>query len=95
MTNDDGVWLQFAWDVVRGKLMDSLSALNNRVNPSESIGKLEQNPATLPSSLYAVSEGPRIRLLWRSFQWLKKEASILCIVSLYMYYTITLSIILL
>ncbi|KAG6429232.1 hypothetical protein SASPL_107277 [Salvia splendens] len=75
VTNDE-VWLQFAWDVVRNKQMDSLSALNNVVNPSENIGKLEQNPATQPSSLYAVSEGPRIRLLWRSFQLLKKEASI-------------------
>ncbi|KAL1550325.1 hypothetical protein AAHA92_18303 [Salvia divinorum] len=46
VTNDDEVWLQFAWDVVRDKLMDSLSALNNGINPCENIGKLEQNPAT-------------------------------------------------
>ncbi|XP_057776717.1 uncharacterized protein LOC130995449 isoform X2 [Salvia miltiorrhiza] len=75
VTNDDEVWLQFAWDVVRGKLTDSLSAISNGVNPSENIGKFEQNPGTQPSSLYAVSEGPRIRLLWRSFQWLKKEVT--------------------
>ncbi|KAL1565178.1 hypothetical protein AAHA92_07428 [Salvia divinorum] len=74
-TNDDEVWLQFAWDVVRGKLMYSLSTLSDGVNPSENSGKFEQNPATQPSSLYAVSEGPRIRLLWRSFQWLKKEVT--------------------
>lgn len=80
MRNDDQVSLQFAWDVVRGKLMDSLSAIGNGVNPSENITRFEQNSATQPSSLYAVSEGPRIRLLWRSFQWLEKEASILCIV---------------
>ncbi|KAG6425418.1 hypothetical protein SASPL_115853 [Salvia splendens] len=74
-TNDDEVWLQFAWDVVRGKLMDSLSTLSDGVNPSENSGKLELNQATQPSSLYAVSEGPRIRLLWRSFQWLEKEVT--------------------
>ncbi|XP_042064926.1 uncharacterized protein LOC121808474 [Salvia splendens] len=74
-TNDDEVWLQFAWDVVRGKLMDSLSTLSDGVNPSDNSGKFELNPATQPSSLYAVTEGPRIRLLWRSFQWLKKEVT--------------------
>lgn len=81
MRNDDEVCLQFAWDVVRGKLMDSLSAVKNGVNLSENVGKFEQNPAKQPSSLYAVSEGPRIRLLWRSYQWLKREASILYIVA--------------
>lgn len=73
--NDDEVCLQFAWDVVRGKLMDSLSAVKNGVNLSENVGKFEQNPAKQPSSLYAVSEGPRIRLLWRSYQWLKREVT--------------------
>lgn len=68
--------MQFAWDVVRGKLTDSLSAISNGVNLGENAGKFEQNLAKQPSSLYAVAEGPRVRLLWRSFQWLKKEASI-------------------
>lgn len=81
MRNDDEACLQFAWDVVRGKLMDSLSSIKNGVNSSDNVGKLEQNPAKQPSSLYAVSEGPRIRLLWRSYQWLEREASILYIVA--------------
>lgn len=66
--------------------MDSLSTLSDGVNPSDNSGKFQLNPATQPSSLYAVTEGPRIRLLWRSFQWLKKEASILRIVALNLYY---------
>lgn len=75
MTNGDGVSLQFAWDVVRGKLTDSLSSIRDGVDLSESTRKFEQNLAKQPSSLFAVSEGPRLRLLWRSFQSLKKEAS--------------------
>ncbi|KAI3461040.1 hypothetical protein Pfo_017703 [Paulownia fortunei] len=75
VTKDDEVCLQFAWDVVKGKLMDSLSAIKNGVNLSERVGEFEQNPAKQPSSLCAVAEGPRIRLLWASFQWLNKEVA--------------------
>ncbi|KAL8511111.1 hypothetical protein ACS0TY_017800 [Phlomoides rotata] len=74
--------MQFAWDVVRDKLMDSLSAIKNGVNFSERVGEFEQNSANQPSSLCAVAEGPRNRLLWASYQWLYKEVNALCVVAL-------------
>lgn len=82
MKNGDEVCMQFAWDVVRDKLMDSLSAIKKGVNFSERVGEFEQNPANQPSSLCAVAEGPKIRLLWASFQWLYKEVNALCVVAL-------------
>lgn len=72
-TDTDKVNLQFAWDVVKGKLLDSLSAVKSGIDGS--VVQFEQNSAKRPSSLSAVAEGPRIRLLWRSFQWLNEEAS--------------------
>ncbi|KAG8370877.1 hypothetical protein BUALT_Bualt13G0029100 [Buddleja alternifolia] len=75
-TNDDEVYLQFAWDVVKGKLIDSLATVEKGANLSEKVTEFEQNPGKQPTSLCAVAEGPRIRLLWASFQWLNKEASL-------------------
>ncbi|KAK6143996.1 hypothetical protein DH2020_020816 [Rehmannia glutinosa] len=77
VTSDDEIRLQFAWDVVRGKLTDSLSAIKKGVDFSGRV-EFEQNPSKQPSSLCAVAEGPRIRLLWASFKWLNKEAGTLC-----------------
>ncbi|KAL3620523.1 hypothetical protein CASFOL_035435 [Castilleja foliolosa] len=73
--SDDEVPSDFAWDVVRGKLMDSLSAMKKGVNLSERFGELEQNPSKQASSLCAIAEGPRIRLLWESLKWLDKEVA--------------------
>ncbi|GFQ06587.1 hypothetical protein PHJA_002802700 [Phtheirospermum japonicum] len=73
--SDDEVPLHFAWDVVRGKLMDSLSTIKKGVNLSERVGELEQNPSKQASSLCAIAEGPRIRLLWASLKWLDKEVA--------------------
>lgn len=80
--------MQFAWDVVNGKLVDSLSAIKNGVNLSERVHEIEKKSADQPSSLSALSEGPRIRLLWASFQWLNKEAGTLCIVALNLFHYI-------
>ncbi|KAL0284251.1 UNVERIFIED_CONTAM: hypothetical protein Sangu_2836600 [Sesamum angustifolium] len=62
MANDDGVCFQFAWDVVKGKLIDSLSALRNGINLTDRVREAKQDPAKQPSSLCAVAEGPRIRV---------------------------------
>ncbi|EYU17984.1 hypothetical protein ABFS82_14G211000 [Erythranthe guttata] len=75
VANDGEVRLQFAWDVVKRKLVDSLSAVKNGVNLSERVSEIEQKPAKQPSSLSAIAEGPRIRLLWASFQCLNKEVA--------------------
>ncbi|KAL3828133.1 hypothetical protein ACJIZ3_016935 [Penstemon smallii] len=72
---DDVVYLQFAWDVVKAKLMDSLSTIKNEVDLRERVAEFNQNPAKEPSSLCAIAEGPRLRLLWASLQWLNKEVA--------------------
>uniref|UniRef100_A0A5B7A9R6 Uncharacterized protein n=1 Tax=Davidia involucrata TaxID=16924 RepID=A0A5B7A9R6_DAVIN len=71
--NDEDFNLKFAWDIVEGKLVDSLNAIEHGGNLGNIVIKFEQDHAKRPLSLYAVAEGPRLRLLWASFQWLKKE----------------------
>ncbi|XP_073284805.1 uncharacterized protein [Primulina huaijiensis] len=75
MTNDNKVYLQFAWDVVKGKLMDSLSAIDVEVDLRETLSEFEGDNTKRQSSLCPVAVGPRIRLLWTSFQWFNKEVS--------------------
>lgn len=53
--------------------MDALNAVEQRRKMGTRF-KFEQDLSKRPLSLYAVDEGPRFRLLWASFQWLKKEA---------------------
>ncbi|CAH9050853.1 unnamed protein product [Cuscuta epithymum] len=71
--NEEDSKLQFVWDVVEGKLSNSLLAVNQEVKWNISANDVEQNSARWPSSLSAIAEGPRLRLLWASFQLLKKE----------------------
>ncbi|KAK6259788.1 putative protein family Ycf55 - like 1 [Theobroma cacao] len=72
-TNCDQNNLKHAWDVVRGKLLDSLDTIER--GSDFRIGVLdEQQHAKRPLSLYAVSEGPKIRLLWASLRQLEEEA---------------------
>lgn len=73
MDYDQEVNLKFTWDTVKDKLVDSLNAIERGVNLGNRITELEQDHAKRPSSLCAVAEGPRFRLLWASFQFLKKE----------------------
>ncbi|XP_058198198.1 uncharacterized protein LOC131313735 isoform X1 [Rhododendron vialii] len=64
--------LSLPWEIVEEKLMDALNAVEQRRKMGTGF-KFEQDLSKRPSSLYAVDEGPRFRLLWASFQWLKKE----------------------
>lgn len=80
--NDKEVYLEFAWDIVKGKIMDSLCFIQNEVNVGDRVAELEEGHMKKPSSLHAVTEGPRMRLLWASFQWLKDEAGTVFLVSL-------------
>ncbi|KAM7496207.1 hypothetical protein LguiA_020621 [Lonicera macranthoides] len=72
-TIDNEVNLKFAWDIVNGKLTDCLNAIAHKGNFGNGVLDYKQDNAKRPSSLYAVSEGPRFRLLWASFQWLREE----------------------
>ncbi|CAA0815264.1 Unknown protein [Striga hermonthica] len=73
VSSDDEVPLQFAWDVVRGKLTEALSAIKRGESFVDRIGELEQNSTRQASCLSAIAEGPRIRLLCASLKWLNKE----------------------
>ncbi|KAA8543471.1 hypothetical protein F0562_021034 [Nyssa sinensis] len=71
--NDEDFNLKLAWNIVEGKLVDSLNAIEHEDNVGDTVIKFEQDNAKRPLSLYAVADGPRLRLLWASFQWLKQE----------------------
>lgn len=76
---DSEATLEFSWDTVKRKLTDSITAIENGTKlDSESMGSGET--ASQPSSLSAIAEGPRFRLMWTSFQWLKNEVGILILV---------------
>lgn len=89
-TIDNEVNLKFAWDIVNGKLTDCLNAITHEGNFGNGVLDYKRVHAKRPSSLYAVAEGPRFRLLWASFQWLKEEVTIFLII----YYTLHTIIIL-
>lgn len=80
--NDDQANLNFAWDVVKEKLMDSLNAIEHEGNLGNRAVDFEQNQAKRPLSLYAVAEGPRLRLLWDSLQRLQEEAGTVSMISI-------------
>ncbi|KAL5794828.1 hypothetical protein ACOSP7_003422 [Xanthoceras sorbifolium] len=63
------------WEVVKEKLLDSLNTIEHGSDSGNRILDFERNQAKHPLSLYAVSEGPKLRLLWASFQQLEKEVS--------------------
>ncbi|KAK9282565.1 hypothetical protein L1049_005486 [Liquidambar formosana] len=75
MKNDEQVDLKYAWDVVKGKLMDALNAIEQGGDVGNRVIEFEQNRAKRPLSLYAVAEGPRLRLLWASLQQLEEEVN--------------------
>ncbi|KAG8477833.1 hypothetical protein CXB51_027433 [Gossypium anomalum] len=72
-TKSDQNNLKPVWDVVRGKLLDSLDVIESE-NDFRNVVFDEQQRAKRPLSLYALSEGPKIRLLWASLQQLEEEA---------------------
>ncbi|OMO88910.1 hypothetical protein CCACVL1_08114 [Corchorus capsularis] len=73
--------LKQAWDAVRQKLLDTLDAIERGSDFRNGVLDEQQN-AKRPLSLYAVSEGPKIRLLWASLKQLEKEAGNFSIISL-------------
>lgn len=71
---DDHVNLKHAWDAVKEKLLDSLDAIERRSNLGNKFLQFEQQHAKRPLSLFAISDSPKLQLLWTSFQWLEEEA---------------------
>ncbi|CAL0304516.1 unnamed protein product [Lupinus luteus] len=62
---------KYALDVVRGKLLNSLNALENEAYS----GDIILQSAKQPLSLTAVAEGPKLRLLWAAFQQIEEEVN--------------------
>lgn len=72
---DDRVDSKHALDVVRRKLLDSLYTLEHGNYLGDRILEFGEHNAKRPLSLNAVSEGPRMHLLWASFQQVEKEVN--------------------
>ncbi|KAM0026727.1 hypothetical protein Hdeb2414_s0020g00561481 [Helianthus debilis subsp. tardiflorus] len=71
--NKDGeIALEFSWDTVKRKLTDSITAIENGTKLEKEVMESGQT-ANQPSSLSAIAVGPRFRLMWASFNWLKNE----------------------
>ncbi|XP_021987903.1 uncharacterized protein LOC110884493 isoform X5 [Helianthus annuus] len=71
--NKDGeIALEFSWDTVKRKLTDSITAIENGTKLEKEVIESGQT-ANQPSSLSAIAVGPRFRLMWASFNWLKNE----------------------
>ncbi|KAJ9176561.1 hypothetical protein P3X46_011863 [Hevea brasiliensis] len=73
--NENHVNVKYAWDAVKTKLLDSLHAIEHKSNLGNIILEIDQQSAKQPLSLYAVSEGPKLRLLWASFKQLQDEVN--------------------
>ncbi|KAJ4728506.1 Phosphoglycolate phosphatase [Melia azedarach] len=73
--NDENGNLKCTWQAVREKLLDSLDAIERGSNSGNRVFEFEQQQAAHPLSLYAVSEGPKLGLLWASFNQLEKEVN--------------------
>ena len=82
MRNDDKDNLKYAWDVVKRKLLDSLNAIERTGSLGNGIVESKQH-AKQPLSLHAIADGPRLRLLWASFQQLEKEAGTVSAISFF------------
>ncbi|CAH2044712.1 unnamed protein product [Thlaspi arvense] len=67
--------LKSVWDVVKGKLLDSLDAIKRESTLGNRVLKTKPPQGKPPLSLYAISEGPQVYLLWSCFQKLEEETN--------------------
>ncbi|XP_042518660.1 uncharacterized protein LOC122092413 isoform X2 [Macadamia integrifolia] len=73
--NDQRVNSESAWDEVKTKLIGALNAIEADSNSDNRAVECEKCRLKRPLSLYAVDEGPRLRLLWVTLQQLEKEVN--------------------
>lgn len=76
MKVDDQINPKHALDVVKGKILDFLDAFERRRSMENEVFEFAECHAKQPLSLNAIAEGPRLRLLWASFQLIEEEAGI-------------------
>ncbi|OVA01595.1 Uncharacterized protein family Ycf55 [Macleaya cordata] len=72
--SDRQVNVEFAWDKVKDKLLGALDAIQFDGNLDGRVVEHDKDRAKRPLSLYAIVEGPRLRLLLLTLQRLEKEA---------------------
>ena len=64
------------WIEVKEKLMDALTAIENDGRMENRAAEHENESKMHSLNIFAVDEGPRLRLLWVTLQQLQKEAGI-------------------
>lgn len=74
-TKDGPTSTKHALDIVKGKLVDSLEALEYSTDFGKSNTEYNEHLGRQPLSLNAVADAPRLRLLWASFQQIEQAAS--------------------
>lgn len=62
---------------MRAKLLEALKAHEQNGDSDDVAIKFENCSKSYPLNMFAINEGPRLRLLWAAFQQLQQEASIL------------------
>lgn len=73
----------YAWDEVKMKLLDALDVIEHDGSLASQAVECENSSFKNPLSLYAISEGPRLRLLWATLQQLQNEAGTVSNASLF------------
>lgn len=72
MKNDYQLNSKYVLDVVREKLLTSLNTLEYKAYSGDCVIQSVKRPL----SLNAIAEGPKLRLLWVSFEQIEQEAGI-------------------
>lgn len=75
MKTDGQINPKHALDVVKGKILDFLDAFERRKSMDSEVFEFAECHANRPLSLNAIGEGPRLRLLWASFQLIEEEVN--------------------
>lgn len=77
--NEDQASSKYALEVVKGKLLNSLDAFERGANLGINILEHGERHMKRTLNLSALADGPRMRLLWASFQHLEEEARIVSV----------------
>ncbi|XP_011659179.1 uncharacterized protein LOC101223105 isoform X1 [Cucumis sativus] len=75
MKTDGQINPKHALDVVKGKILDFLDAFERRKSMETDVLEFTECQAKRPLCLNAIGEGPRLRLLWASFQLIEEEVN--------------------
>lgn len=65
------------WHETCKKLMDALSTIKNDSNFTSNVAENNADSKKQPFNLFAIDEGPRLRLIWVTLQRLQTGASII------------------